>query len=161
MWLSSVYLFYRPPLGCPVCEFLFCCAIFVTTSISDLQPRHDLWLSVEYFSAFIPRKMSSSTIQPDTELRKHFLELRSTTRSKCASSFKLLQILYALYLFYHSNTEAVLFACHLSGWATTTGKLLGLKMGKQGCRSGSWKRLNFCGSGSTLKKAAESELGSI
>jgi len=39
---------------------------------------------------------------------------------------------------------------------------------KQGCESGSWKRkqckrLNFCGSGSTLKKEAGSgsELGSI
>jgi len=26
---------------------------------------------------------------------------------------------------YHSNTEAALFACLLSGWATTTGRLLG------------------------------------
>jgi len=33
----------------------------------------------------------------------------------------------------------------------------------QGCGSGSWKRLNFCGNGSTLKKEAGSgsELGSI
>jgi len=33
----------------------------------------------------------------------------------------------------------------------------------QGCGSGSWKRLNFCGSGSTLKKEAGSgsKLGSI
>jgi len=31
----------------------------------------------------------------------------------------------------------------------------------QGCGSGSWKRLNFCESGSTLKKEAGSELGSI
>jgi len=32
----------------------------------------------------------------------------------------------------------------------------------QGCASGSWKRLNFCGSGSTLKKEARSgsKLGS-
>jgi len=27
-------------------------------------------------------------------------------------------MLYALWLSYHSNTEAVLFACLLSGWAT-------------------------------------------
>jgi len=33
---------------------------------------------------------------------------------------------------------------------------------KQRCGSGSWKRLNFCGSGSTLKKEAgsRSKLGS-
>jgi len=33
----------------------------------------------------------------------------------------------------------------------------------QGCGSGSWKRLNFCGSGSTLKKEVGSgnEFGSI
>jgi len=35
---------------------------------------------------------------------------------------------YALCLSYHSNTEAVLFACLLSGWATTTGRLLDPKM---------------------------------
>jgi len=42
------------------------------------------------------------------------------------------QILYALYalcLSYHSNTEAVLFACLSSGWTTTTGRLLGTKVG--------------------------------
>jgi len=38
------------------------------------------------------------------------------------------QMLYALCLTYHSNTEAVLFACLSSGWATTTGKLLAHKM---------------------------------
>jgi len=37
-------------------------------------------------------------------------------------------MLYTLCLSYHSNTEAVLFACLLSGWATTTGRLLGPKM---------------------------------
>jgi len=36
---------------------------------------------------------------------------------------------YALCLSYHSNTEAVLFACHSSRWATTKGRLLGLKVG--------------------------------
>jgi len=36
---------------------------------------------------------------------------------------------YALYLSYNSNTEAVLFVCLSSGWATTTGKLLGPKVG--------------------------------
>jgi len=36
---------------------------------------------------------------------------------------------YALCLSYHSNTEAVLFACLSSGWAITTGTLLGLKAG--------------------------------
>jgi len=46
---------------------------------------------------------------------------------------------YALCLLYHSNTEAVLFAYLSSGWATTTGRLLGSKMGNsikclsQGC----------------------------
>ena len=37
-----------------------------------------------------------------------------------------------------------------------------LKIGSQGCGSGSWKRLNFCGSGSTLIKevGSRSELGS-
>jgi len=35
---------------------------------------------------------------------------------------------YALCLSYHSNTEAALFACISSGWATTTGRLLGPKM---------------------------------
>jgi len=39
------------------------------------------------------------------------------------------QMLYALGLSYHSNTEAVLFACLSSGWAITTGRLLGFKMG--------------------------------
>jgi len=40
---------------------------------------------------------------------------------------------------YHSNTEAALFACLSSGWATTTGRLLGTKVGNsikclsQGC----------------------------
>jgi len=29
----------------------------------------------------------------------------------------------------HSNTEAILFTCLSSGWATTTGRLLGPKMG--------------------------------
>jgi len=33
-------------------------------------------------------------------------------------------------LSYHSNTEAVLFACLSSGWAITTGRLLGSKMRK-------------------------------
>jgi len=37
--------------------------------------------------------------------------------------------MYALWLSYHSNTEAVLFACLSSGWATTTGRLLGPKFG--------------------------------
>jgi len=32
-------------------------------------------------------------------------------------------------LSYHSNTEAALFVCLLSGWATTTGRLLGPKVG--------------------------------
>jgi len=36
---------------------------------------------------------------------------------------------YALCLSYHSNTEAVLFARLSSGWATTTGRLLGPKVG--------------------------------
>jgi len=42
---------------------------------------------------------------------------------------RLNQMLYALCLSYHSNAEAVLFACLLSGWTTTTGRLLGLKVG--------------------------------
>jgi len=37
---------------------------------------------------------------------------------------------HALCLSYHSNTEAVLFACPSSGWATTTGRLLGSKVRK-------------------------------
>jgi len=36
------------------------------------------------------------------------------------------QMLHALYLY---NTEAVLFACLSSGWATTMGRLLGSKVG--------------------------------
>jgi len=35
---------------------------------------------------------------------------------------------YALFLSYHSNADAVLFACLLSSWATTTGRLLGPKI---------------------------------
>jgi len=38
------------------------------------------------------------------------------------------QMLYALCLSYHYNTEAALFACPSSGWTTTTGRLLGPKM---------------------------------
>jgi len=36
---------------------------------------------------------------------------------------------YMLYMYYISNGEAVLFACLSSGWATTTGRLLGPKVG--------------------------------
>jgi len=36
---------------------------------------------------------------------------------------------YALCLLYHSNTETVLFAYLSSGWATTTVRLLGPKVG--------------------------------
>jgi len=36
---------------------------------------------------------------------------------------------YALCLSYHSNTEAAVFACLSSGWDTTTGRLLGPKVG--------------------------------
>jgi len=36
---------------------------------------------------------------------------------------------YALCLSYHSNTEVVLFVCLSSSWATTTGRLLGPKVG--------------------------------
>jgi len=39
------------------------------------------------------------------------------------------QMLYAQYLSYNYNTEAVLFACLSSGWATATGRLLAPKMG--------------------------------
>jgi len=39
------------------------------------------------------------------------------------------QMLFAPCLLYHANTEAVLFASLLSGWATTTGRQLGPKMG--------------------------------
>jgi len=42
---------------------------------------------------------------------------------------RLNQMLYALFLSYHSNTEAVLFTCILSGWATTMGRLFGSKVG--------------------------------
>jgi len=35
------------------------------------------------------------------------------------------QMLYALCLSYHSYTEATLFECLSSGWATTTSRLLG------------------------------------
>jgi len=38
------------------------------------------------------------------------------------------QMLYALCLSYHSNTD-VLFACLSSGWATKTGRMLGPKVG--------------------------------
>jgi len=39
-------------------------------------------------------------------------------------------MLYALFLSYQSNTEAVLFAFLLSDWATiTTGRVLGPKVG--------------------------------
>jgi len=38
-------------------------------------------------------------------------------------------MLYALCKSYHSNTEAVLFACNSSVWAITTGRLLDSKMG--------------------------------
>jgi len=37
-------------------------------------------------------------------------------------------LFYALCLSYHSNTEAVLFACLSSGWATITGRQLGSKV---------------------------------
>jgi len=44
--------------------------------------------------------------------------------------FRLNQMLYyALCLSYHSNTESVLLARLSSGWATTTGRLLGSKLG--------------------------------
>jgi len=36
---------------------------------------------------------------------------------------------YALCLSYHSITEAALFACLLSDWVTTMGRLLGPKVG--------------------------------
>jgi len=40
------------------------------------------------------------------------------------------QILYyALHLSYYSSTEAVLFACLSSSWATTAGRLPGPKLG--------------------------------
>jgi len=42
---------------------------------------------------------------------------------------RLNQMYYVLCLSYHSNTEAVLFECLSSGWATTTSKLLGPKVG--------------------------------
>jgi len=42
---------------------------------------------------------------------------------------RLNQMLYALFLSYHSITEAVLFARPSSYWVTTTGRLLGSKMG--------------------------------
>jgi len=42
---------------------------------------------------------------------------------------RLNQMLYALCLSYHSNTEAILFTCLSSGWTTTTGRLLGPKVG--------------------------------
>jgi len=34
----------------------------------------------------------------------------------------------------HSNTEAALFACLSSGWATTTGRLLGPLMSLNNCK---------------------------
>jgi len=37
--------------------------------------------------------------------------------------------IHALCLQYHSNAEALLFTCFSPGWATTTGRLLGRKMG--------------------------------
>jgi len=47
--------------------------------------------------------------------------------TKCL--FRLNQMLYySLCLSYHSYTEAVLFACFSSSWATTTGRLLGPKV---------------------------------
>jgi len=45
-----------------------------------------------------------------------------------SSSFEL-DVAYALCLSFHSNTEAALFACHSSGRVTTTGRLLGSKVG--------------------------------
>jgi len=42
---------------------------------------------------------------------------------------RLNQMLYALCLTYHFKKEAVLLTCLLSGWATTTGRLLGPKVG--------------------------------
>jgi len=42
---------------------------------------------------------------------------------------------YARCLSYHSNIEAALFACFSSGWATTTGRLLGPKVGNRDATS--------------------------
>jgi len=41
-----------------------------------------------------------------------------------SSTFEPDVVLYAVCLSYHSNTEAVFFACLSLGWATTTGRLL-------------------------------------
>jgi len=49
--------------------------------------------------------------------------------NQSAFLLRLYQMFYAPRLSYHSNTEVVLFECLSLGWATTTGRLLGPKMG--------------------------------
>jgi len=50
----------------------------------------------------------------------HRFGIRTTTLSTFLMVLHLSQMLYALRLSYHSNTEAILFAYLSSGWSTTT-----------------------------------------
>jgi len=64
------------------------------------------------------------------KLIQELTTLLSLTASVAVLLFRLNQMLHhALCLSYHSNTQAVLFACLSSGWATTTGRLLDPKVG--------------------------------
>jgi len=56
---------------------------------------------------------------------EYFAYIKSYTFAAHSSSFEP----EVLCLSFHSNTEAVLFACLLLGWATTTGRLLDHKVG--------------------------------
>jgi len=57
------------------------------------------------------------------------IRVTRSSHIESSSSFSFEPVLYsALCLSYHSNKEAVLFACLLSGWAATTGRLLSLKV---------------------------------
>jgi len=60
-------------------------------------------------------------MKPDSCFYREFLHVHILLR--------LNEMLYALCLSYHSNKDAVLFACLLSGLATTTGRMLGSNMG--------------------------------
>jgi len=59
---------------------------------------------------------------------KNLITLKSTTGF---AVLRLNQMLYALCLSYHSNTEAVLFAYLSSGWVTTMGRRLASRWEQQ------------------------------
>jgi len=100
--------------------------------IAGLLDQHCFWLSTVKYKLWLEERSLRSRLEGINIV--WVIKWVACNFKNCYQKYLLrlsYMLYYALCLSYHSNIKAALFACLSSGWATTTGRLLGPKVGNR------------------------------